>query len=324
MLKNNPNLYFIFILCISLSGCRASMDSVNDLTYEPDFRHTISVTIDDLPTVAAVSLEDRQSITKNLLEKVTRFEIPVVGFVNEIKLGNPVPDPQEIALLEAWLEAGLELANHTWSHMDFSANSLEDFKKDVLRGETVTRQLMKNYDMQLRWFRHPYLRTGDDPEKTKALEEFLYEHGYAIAPVTIDNWDWWFNGAYNDAWQAGDKELMTRIADDYIFYMAEVFDYVEQFTYDVLGSGLPQILLLHANRLNADNFDRVAELILERGYEFVTLEEALEGQHYFTRDGLMETSVTTWLQRLWVDQGNEPRNRPSRPLWLEQLRDSSD
>lgn len=320
MVKKTRIILSVVIL-ISLASCRTSSEMQQQRPTQADFQRTVSVTIDDLPVAGSTrSLEERQEITKNLLDKITKHGVPVEGFVNERKLGHPTPDPGEIGLLKAWLDAGLELANHTYSHTRFTEVSLEEFKKEILLGEQVTRPMMKEYGMELRWFRYPHLAIGDDGGKRAAFEEFLEEHGYIIAPVSVINQDWVYNGAYTRAWRAGDRDLMERIADDYIRYTGEVFEYVEQFSFDVLGYELPQILLLHANRLNADHFDRLIEMMTARGYQFISLEEALDGQIYESPDGLTETTLTTWLHRQWRAQGNERRRGPSRSELLESLR----
>lgn len=313
--KITHSLLFILLCTLFISSCT---ESNNQGANEHGQRY-VSITIDDLPTVSATDLKDRQQITKNLIDKITRYNIPAVGFVNEIKLGGTVPDPQEVDLLKRWLDAGLELANHTYSHMDFSENSLEDFQNDILKGEIITRPLMEEYGKKLQWFRHPYLSVGRDPQKRLNLEGFLDEHGYRSAPVTIDNADWVYNNAYNTAWRQNDKDAMQKIADDYIRYMDEVIEYIEVFSFDVLEEPLPQILLIHANRLNADHFHRVADLFLSRGYEFITLNEAMKTHDYISSDGLFEPIGPAWLQQIWVSSGNQPRYRPNIPEWIHEL-----
>lgn len=315
MEKITHSLLLIIFFTFFISNCSES----NEQGSEEQVQRSVSITIDDLPTVSATDLEDRRLITNNIVDKVTRYNIPAVGFVNENKLGGTDPDPQEIDLLKIWLDAGLELANHTYSHMDFSENSLEDFQNDILMGEAITRPLMEEYGMKLQWFRYPFLRVGNDPQKRIDLEDFLVEHGYRNAPVTIDNADWLYNNAYNSAWRQKDEDAMEKIADDYIRYMDEVIEYIEGLSLDVLEEHLHQILLIHANRLNADHFHRVADLFISRGYEFITLEEAMETHDYITLDGLFEPTGSAWLRQKWVSQGNQPRSRPDIPEWIHEL-----
>lgn len=84
-------------------------------------------------------------------------EYGLYGFEREVK---GEPDQNGIALLQMWLDAGLELGNHSFAHTDLHATSPAKFEEDVIRGETVTRKLLQQKAMQLRYFRHPYLHTG--------------------------------------------------------------------------------------------------------------------------------------------------------------------
>ncbi|HUP43023.1 MAG TPA: hypothetical protein VM599_07415 [Thermoanaerobaculia bacterium] len=51
--------------------------------------------------------------------------------------------------------------------------------------------------------RHPFLHTGRSVEVQRRTTRFLEEHGYRVAPVTVDNGDWICGGAYAEAWNRG-------------------------------------------------------------------------------------------------------------------------
>ncbi len=118
----------------------------------------VAVTFDDLP--AQPGNAQVADINKKLVESIIRHKIPAVGFVNERRLYVRGETDARIALLRMWLDAGLELGNHTFSHLQIDHSSLADYKEDVIRGETVTRMLLGEKGMKLRYFRHPQLRTG--------------------------------------------------------------------------------------------------------------------------------------------------------------------
>ena len=120
---------------------------------------TIAVTIDDLPVVSTRrTIENRTEITKKLLGHIKKAKVPAIGFVNENKLFvNGVRDEKEVDLLRMWLDAGLELGNHTYSHRSADAISVKDYTDDILRGEVVTKELLKAKGKEIRFFRHPFL-----------------------------------------------------------------------------------------------------------------------------------------------------------------------
>src|SRR5690606_6037205 len=161
-----------------------------------------------------------RSITKTLLKSLKKHHVPAIGFVNENKLyDGEKPDDDQVALLEMWLDAGLELGNHTYSHRSLNRIDLEEFRADLLKGEAITRKLMRDRGRNLRYFRHPFLHTGRSKEVKDNFAAFLGEHGYTIAPITHDNGDYIFARAFDIARDRGDRKLMKRVGDAYVPYM---------------------------------------------------------------------------------------------------------
>jgi peptidoglycan/xylan/chitin deacetylase (PgdA/CDA1 family) len=281
----------------------------------------VAVTFDDLPATASVSgsLDHLVRQTQDLLASARKHRIPAVGFVNEGKLfaGKGEADVEARSrLLGMWLDAGLELGNHTYSHGDLNHLPLEAFEADVVRGEVVTRRLMAAHGRPLRYFRHPFLHVGEELTKRRALEAFLSQRGYVVAPVTIDNDEYVFAAAYAAAARRHDEAAAVRIADGYLRYMAEVFSYFEDVSQRVVGRPIAHVLLLHANHLNADHFGRVADMLAARGYRFVTLEKALEDPVYQRPDEFVGNPGNSWLNHWEVTAGRPPVPTPPAPDWV--------
>lgn len=270
-------------------------------------QRSIAVTIDDLPVVSTRSdLKNRQEITKKLLAHIKKAKVPAIGFVNENKLYTQGKrDEAQVDLLRAWLTAGLELGNHTYSHMSLHDNSLEDYKADILKGEIITKELLKTKNLQMRYFRHPYLWTGLDIETKADLGGFLKDHDYVIAPVTIDNSDWIFASAYDKSFDKGDKKLMRQIGEAYVLHLETKMDYWERQTVKLFGREIKQILLLHANYINSDYFDDIAKMLKGRNYEFITLEAALNDEAYKLPDTFVKRNGISWLHRWALEKGKE-------------------
>jgi len=186
----------------------------------------VAITIDDLPFVSANALpaDEVRVRTEKLLGHLRSRAVPGVGFVNEGKVyEGDKEDAARVALLALWLDAGMELGNHTYSHLDLHGTALPEFQEDVLRGEVVTRRLLAARARAPRYFRHPFLHTGTDRETQEGLERFLSDRGYAVAPVTIDNWDYLFARAYD---LAGEREK-GRFLESYLRYMSAVVEFYE-------------------------------------------------------------------------------------------------
>lgn len=278
----------------------------------------VAVTFDDLPSPERLDVQSLETLTRNLLKTFTQYKIPVVGFVNEGKLEVENEKAARTRVLKLWTEAGFELGNHTYSHPYFFKKPLAEFEENVIKGEPVTRQLVTEHGMRLRYFRHPFLSTGPDAATRAAFEKFLTERGYTVAPVTIDNSDWLFAGVYADAQKRGDTETMQRVAEAYVPYLERVFEFHEKLSRDVVGYELRQILLLHANSLNADHFGKVAEMMKRRGYQFISLEEALQDKAYQLPDTYIGANGISWLQRWAITRGGKYREEPTLPKFVSE------
>jgi peptidoglycan-N-acetylglucosamine deacetylase len=275
----------------------------------------IAITIDDLPAASANSMNAATitAMTKQLLATLREQKIPVVGFVNERKLYFHWDEVNErVAALNMWLDAGFELGNHTYGHTSLNNAGLKEFEDSVIQGENVTRLLLAQHKMKLRYFRHPYLDTGRDLQTRREAEAFLTERGYRIAPVTLDAWDWMFATIYEDAKKRGDTALQQEVVKSYLSYTTEVFSYFEKLSRDLLGYEPSQILLMHANQLEAEHIGEVLDLIRNRGYRFVTLEAALGDSAYALPDTYVGAG-TGWLEHWAITRGQPPLNQPSAP-----------
>jgi peptidoglycan/xylan/chitin deacetylase (PgdA/CDA1 family) len=297
----------------------------------PDRR--MAVTFDDLPWAsldpntplpASGSVPPAISAAHaRLLAKLLAAKVPAIGFVNTSRLlvhGQQQPD--RVALLQAWLDAGLALGNHTASHVDLHAVGLAAYEQDILAGDVPLRALLAPRGQAPQWFRHPWLRTGRTLEEKAALGQFLADHGYRIAPVTVTHSDWIWAAAYRKALERGDAATQQNLRDAYVPYLLRTVAYFEGRSQALLGHELPQVLLLHASELNADTFDALADGLRTRGYRFVTLDEALRDPAYQRPDAYTGPLGTSWLHR-WAMAEGRPwtfwDGQPTSPKWVLDL-----
>lgn len=277
---------------------------------------TVAVTFDDLPVTAgergpAASVV---KINRGIVATLAKRGIPAVGFVNEVGLETDgIVDPARIEALSIWLDSGFALGNHTYSHPSAHKVSREAYFEDIVKGERVIRPLLVSHHKTLTWFRHPFLQTGRDLETKQAVEAFLAEHGYRIAPVTMDNGEWIFASAYAKAGKREDRRMKRRIAGEYVAYMEEKTDYWERSARSLFDRDIPQVLLVHANALNADHFDRVAAMLEKRGYRFVTLESAVDDPAYAGADTFTGAGGISWIHRWALTKGGRSAILPGEP-----------
>ncbi|HUF03823.1 MAG TPA: polysaccharide deacetylase family protein [Aridibacter sp.] len=279
----------------------------------------VSVTFDDLPgTHNIADLEELTRVNDLLLSKLAARKVPTAVFVNERKLFYPGEIDERTAILEKWIDAGHILGNHTFSHIAINSNPFEAYREDLIRGETVTRMLLEKRGQKLTYFRHTQLRTGPTDEYRKQLSDLLKERGYSVAPVTIDNNEYIFATVYESAFAKNDKELADRIAATYVDYMDSVFGHFEKLSREFLGREPAQVLLLHVNRINADHFGKLASMMEKRGYEYVSLDEALKDEVYRLPEVTSRTGLS-WIHRWMLAKGLEMKKEPDVPNWIGDL-----
>jgi peptidoglycan/xylan/chitin deacetylase (PgdA/CDA1 family) len=278
----------------------------------PAFGREVAITIDDLPRGGDSderSLEAVRAMTVKLLEPFAAERIPLTGFVNEGRDVNFGADGVR-EVLELWLDAGAELGNHSYSHPNVNNVPLEQFTADIVRGEPILKAALAARGRTLRYFRHPFLFTGPTPEIKAGLQAFLDERGYVAAPVTFDNADYMFAALY------ARPEYRARVREAYVPYMESVVAAFEAASLALAGREFPQILLLHANALNAELMPELLAMFRRRGYTFVTLEQALADDIYRAPEEYVGRGGFSWIHRWTRTKGLPITAEPEPPAWV--------
>lgn len=308
-------LKFLFFLIFLFHNCKCFSQSITK---------EICITVDDLPYVTKIfkDIEAARYITDNLLKTFRKYNIAALGSVNSGKLFiNGQPDTNKINILNQWKDSGMVLANHTFAHNDYSKLYLSEFKEDIIRGEIFLNYI--NYKNTTKYFRHPLLHRGETKEKADSLQYFLDSLGYIVAPVTIDNSDYIFSWAYEKALSSENDSLVKKIGNDYVNYMCDVLDYYENQSISLLGYNVKHILLTHANLINADYLDKLIERFSERGYKFISIDEALKDNSYTDlKDEFYKKSGVSWIHRwAWTmgKRGDFFKGEPEVPAYITEL-----
>ncbi|HEY6211976.1 MAG TPA: polysaccharide deacetylase family protein, partial [Vicinamibacterales bacterium] len=289
----------------------------------PPSTRQVALTFDDLPDLTADehSVAKTENVLHSIIGHLAHAHVPAIGFVNESKLMDPneQPDPRMVKLLSDWLDAGLDLGNHTFSHEGLEHRSLSAYEEDVLAGERITRPLCEQHGRKYECFRHPYLDTGRTLDERDALNRFLAEHGYRVAPVTIDNSEWIFAMAYE---HTRNPITRLRLGRAYIRYMERRFAWYEAKSRLVFDREIPQIVLLHADSLNARFLPQLMAMIRRRGYRFITIDDAMRDPAYASKDTWASDAGVSWIERWGVSRGIPESvfdSDPHVPLWVQKI-----
>ena len=291
----------------------------------PDRR--VAVTIDDLPYVGGPDdIGAAERVTDRMLAALARRDVPAVAFVTSARVMLDGQVDERLDLLRRWRDVGIELANHSFSHLSFNRTAPWRYRDDVVRGDLVPRILLEEIGERPRYYRHPFNHTGPSREEKAAFEAFMTRRGYRIAPFTVEHADYLFNRLYVDALAERDSARMARIGSAYLDQLGIAFTYVEELSRETFGREIAQVFLIHANDINADHLPEMLRRLELRGYRFVSLEEAQSDPAYATRDAYVGPTGISWLHRWRValDLPERWREAPDPPAWaIEAYREAT-
>lgn len=282
----------------------------------------ICITVDDLPIVPyAVSSPDTQfEITQKLLTTFKKYDVPAIGYVNEGKLyPKGIYDEAKYKLLVYWVENGFELGNHTYSHGSYNKLSYTDFTNDLIKGENHIRPLLKKHGLELKYFRHPFLHSGNTKGAYDSLNQFLADHNYIPSPITIDNEDYLFAQAYAKAYVNGDSTLMKKIGASYVEHTEQKLKYYENMSSVLFDRDIAQTMLIHANQLNADYMNKLLDLFKKYDYTFISQEQALKDEAYKEQVTKFGNWGISWLEHCAVSRdlkGDVWKGNPEVPKYI--------
>lgn len=281
----------------------------------------VAITIDDGPVVGEPSdLGSFQRVTNGLIGSFQAEKVPVTIFINEQQLNVPGQRDARAAVVDQWLEAGFDVGNHTYSHRSANNVPVDEFLDDVIKGEVIMEPLLKQHGKALIWLRYPFLHSGTTAEVHDVIVNFIDRRGYRVAPVTVDYADYSFAGVYRRELRAGNIDVAERIKQAYLDQVDVGFDRAERASVQVFGREIAQILLIHCNELNSVSLRESIARIRKRGYQFISLEEAMRDEVY-ARPDTFAGSGGSWISRSARALGKELTlgGQPPLPEWIQQL-----
>ncbi len=245
----------------------------------------VALTFDDLPRNGTLPTGARESdFARDTIKVLKKHRIPPsYGFINARQLER---NPDGAKALQIWVDGGHPLASHTYTHLDLTKNSVEDFQREILRNEPALELLMPEGKKvggdkhDWRWFRYPYLHEGETLEKRRAVRAFLAGNGYRIAQTTLDFEDYFWNSAYARCLNNKDEASIQWLRESYRTAARELTRYQVQNSRAVFGRDIHHVLLLHLGAFSSHILPDLFQILDEEGFEIVTLEEAQSDPAY--------------------------------------------
>ena len=255
----------------------------------------VAITLDDLPAhgplPAGVTRED---VTRKILAVFKQAKVPeVYGFINAGKLEK---QPEDIKVLQLWREAGQPLGNHTYTHMSLNDGTPAAFEENIEKNEPKLQELMGKKDWH--WFRYPYLNEGDTLEKRHAIREYLRDHHYRVAQVTLDFEDYAWNGAYARCSDKKDEKAIAWLKESYLHTASEYMKLGRELSQLIFQRQIKHVLLMHVGAFDAEMLPRLLAQMKQQGFRFVTLKKAESDPAYQTDPDLAMKDGDTLLDQI--------------------------
>jgi peptidoglycan/xylan/chitin deacetylase (PgdA/CDA1 family) len=237
----------------------------------------VALTFDDLPAAGSVPPGlTRTKVASDLAAelKVNHLE-GTYGFVNAVKLEN---DPDAQRALRTWVDAGMNIGSHTWSHMSLTSNSAEAFEQDIAKNEPALAEYAGGRDWH--WFRYPFLWEGDTLEKRRAVRSYLQAHGYRVAQVSLDFEDYAWNDAYTRCSAKQDSASIVWLRQSYLDTAAEYIRLGRQEQQIAFGREIPNVMLLHATGFTTLMLPQLLDLLRTQGFTLASLQDVEKDSAY--------------------------------------------
>ena len=226
-----------------------------------------SITMDDFYWLNAVKLPPT---TRNyaILDTLAAHSHKAALFV----IGRNIENDVGKELLDPWNKAGHMIANHTYSHREYSARetNVAEYQQDILRAES----LLKEFSRFKKYFRFPMLKEGETVAKRDAMRAFLAKHGYRNGYVTIDNSDWAIDLRLSNRLKTDPKADVKPYRDFYLEHMWARSEYYDSLAQRVLNRPVKHTVLVHFNLLNALFLNDLIAMYKAKGWQLIDAEEA--------------------------------------------------
>jgi len=244
---------------------------------ELDAHPMVALTFDDLPAAGSLPPgENRSKIAAALSAELNANHMDgTYGFVNAVKLEN---DPDAQQALHIWVDAGMNIGSHTWSHISLSDNSAEAFEREIALNEPALAQYSGGRDWH--WFRYPFLWEGDTLDKRHAVRSYLKEHGYRVAQVTLDFEDYAWNDAYARCSAKHDDAAIAWLKQSYLENAAAYVALGREEERIVFGHEIPNVMLLHATAFTTLMLPDLIDQLKKEGFEFSALPQVEQDPAY--------------------------------------------
>ncbi|HCR48573.1 MAG TPA: hypothetical protein DIW24_03015 [Bacteroidetes bacterium] len=292
MLRSHRFPFLIFVCIGKFLGCK---DPQPESFPKPN--KYIALTIDDGPLTHYYSYPDDElrwdTVTK-LIDAVQTRHIPVTLFV----IGREAEVPSMASMLYKWASAGAELGNHTYNHRSFNEFSGVEWLQEIQKTNQILSPISLAFKQRIRYFRYPFLQEGETLAREHESNRAVRDAGLINAHVTIGTDDWTFNEKYMALELKQDWAARYEVGQAYMRHIHKTVAYWDSVGTALEGRSIKHVMMLHANRINRDYLEQIIDTLKQKGYGFISLDEAYRDPIYGQEDLWATKNGVSFLEHL--------------------------
>lgn len=264
------SIFILSVLGLFIYGFKIAPPVTKELTNP---KPTISFTFDDGKTKdqGGYKLEVWNEM---LLENLKKNNLKTIFF----SMGWNKLDDRGKYVLKSWSDAGHKIANHTFTHPNFNdkAVTLDDFKKEFLKNDSVIRQYPNYYP----YFRFPYLKEGNTKEKIDGMRKFLKDNGCKNGHVTVDASDWYIDSRLVKRLEENPNADLSGFKSYYIQHLYSHAMHFDSISFQLTNRRISHVLLLHHNLSSALFLGDLIKYFKANGWEVMDADKAYQDPIY--------------------------------------------
>ena len=272
----------------------------------------VAVTVDDLP---GTGLETGPfTYPSNVAGIIAALRAHGIQHATGFVIGSLLEGRTERqAAIDAWIEAGFEVGNHTYTHPSLATADIGTYLANIEANRPLIESLEKRTGQRNHYFRPPYLEEGATAGDRRVLTEYLAAHRYAMARASMDFADWLYTEPYVRCFTQGDHRGLDLLRQRYVEGASAWLAWSATAAQQMVGRPITQVLLVHATIATAQMLDAALTAFDHAGVRYAPLAEALSYNLYHGQYDISGMTVLTQASR---KRGTPLPPPPARPTEL--------
>jgi peptidoglycan/xylan/chitin deacetylase (PgdA/CDA1 family) len=201
--------------------------------------------------------------------------------------------PERQAAIDAWIEAGFEVGDHTYTHPSLATTDIATYLANIEANRPLIESLEKRTGQRSHYFRPPYLEEGATAGDRRALTEYLAARRYTMARASVDFGDWLYTDPYLRCFTQGNHHGLDLLRHRYAEDASATLAWAAVAAQQVAGRAITQVLLVHATIATSQMLDATLTAFDRAGAHYAPLTEALSYDVYHGQYDISGMNVLT-------------------------------